>query len=411
MALTKIPGELINIDDLDLTNVGTLHLDSIVSDASPAVITVGNGTNDTTTILGTTKIGTGFGQSPEVAGKLQIGFANSTTHDSDNATTATNSALVIGNYPGVEAANLQAGIQFNIHGGSQNRVATISAVAEASDSRGTALVFHSDDANQRKEKMRIAGDGTTTIGRSITTTYDNDQGYPLHVQATGGSQSYISISSPGADSGDTGLVIGHDGTGSRIINREDEPIIFHRASGESMTIESNGNVTIEDGNLAFASGHGIDFSATANSTGNLGVELLDDYEDGTWTPVLISGGSTNPTGGGAQAPSGRYTKIGNRCWVTFYVGRTYTNSPNGGIVVSGLPYTINASTNGYYTGSCATYNVSYGATGTPFLIPSGGGTTISLYATTSGGTWPQMTWESHSSSSGTYVTGMMSYQV
>ena len=54
MALTKIPGELINIDDLDLTNVGTLHLDSIVSDASPAVITIGNGINDTLTINGST---------------------------------------------------------------------------------------------------------------------------------------------------------------------------------------------------------------------------------------------------------------------------------------------------------------------------------------------------------------------
>ena len=54
MALTKIPGELINIDDLDLTNVGTLHLDSIVSDASPAAITVGYGINDTLTINGST---------------------------------------------------------------------------------------------------------------------------------------------------------------------------------------------------------------------------------------------------------------------------------------------------------------------------------------------------------------------
>ena len=29
-------------------------------------------------------------------------------------------------------------------------------------------------------------------------------------------------------------------------------------------------------------------------------ELLNDYEDGTWTPVLIAG-TTNPTGGGAAA--------------------------------------------------------------------------------------------------------------
>ena len=60
MAITKVTGALVDIGDLDLTNVGTLHLDSIVSDASPAAITVGYGINDTTTILGTTKIGTGF---------------------------------------------------------------------------------------------------------------------------------------------------------------------------------------------------------------------------------------------------------------------------------------------------------------------------------------------------------------
>ena len=58
MALTKIPGELINIDDLDLTNVGTLHLDSIVSDASPAAITVGYGGSDTLTINGLTTMTT-----------------------------------------------------------------------------------------------------------------------------------------------------------------------------------------------------------------------------------------------------------------------------------------------------------------------------------------------------------------
>tara|TARA_B100000287_G_scaffold407204_1_gene432427 strand:- start:273 stop:1493 length:1221 start_codon:yes stop_codon:yes gene_type:complete len=164
MALTKIPGELINIDDLDLTNVGTLHLDSIVSDASPAVITVGNGINDTTTILGTTNIGTGFGQSPEVGGKLKIGFANSTSHAASSATTASNSALVVGNYPGVEAANLQAAIQFNVHGGSQNRVASIAAVAEASDSNLTSLAFHTDEGSNRTEKMRITGAGKVGIG-------------------------------------------------------------------------------------------------------------------------------------------------------------------------------------------------------------------------------------------------------
>ena len=54
MAITKVTGALVDIGDLDLTNVGTLHLDSIVSDASPAAITIGYGVNDTLTINGST---------------------------------------------------------------------------------------------------------------------------------------------------------------------------------------------------------------------------------------------------------------------------------------------------------------------------------------------------------------------
>ena len=58
MAITKVTGALVDIGDLDLTNVGTLHLDSIVSDASPAVITIGHGSNDKLRIDGTVGLGT-----------------------------------------------------------------------------------------------------------------------------------------------------------------------------------------------------------------------------------------------------------------------------------------------------------------------------------------------------------------
>jgi len=114
--------------------------------------------------------------------------------------------------------------------------------------RGYLDYNHADDSlvigAAGAEKMRIAADGTTTIGRNITPTYDNDQGYPLHIQASTGQQTYLAISVPNANSGDTGVVIGHDGTGTRISNREDDPIIFSRASGETMRIDSSGNVGI-----------------------------------------------------------------------------------------------------------------------------------------------------------------------
>lgn len=53
-------------------------------------------------------------------------------------------------------------------------------------------------------------------------------------------------------------------------------------------------------NIAMDSGYGIDFSATAG-TGTS--ELLDDYEEGTWTPTVVgySGGIT---------ASGTYVKVG-----------------------------------------------------------------------------------------------------
>ncbi len=72
------------------------------------------------------------------------------------------------------------------------------------------------------------------------------------------------------------------------------------------TVESNGNFTIEDGNLVVAAGHGIDFSATANSSGTMTSELLDDYEEGTWTPTELNGSVGAITVGFAK-----YTRFGN----------------------------------------------------------------------------------------------------
>ena len=44
-------------------------------------------------------------------------------------------------------------------------------------------------------------------------------------------------------------------------------------------------IDVLDGNVKVASGHGIDFSATGDASGAT-AELLDDYEEGTFTPLL-----------------------------------------------------------------------------------------------------------------------------
>lgn len=73
-----------------------------------------------------------------------------------------------------------------------------------------------------------------------------------------------------------------------------------------------GDQTIVDGNLVIGTaGKGIDFSATSHPAG-MTSELLNDYEEGTWTPVanVITY---------AAGTSGFYTKIGRSVICTFTI--------------------------------------------------------------------------------------------
>ena len=97
-----------------------------------------------------------------------------------------------------------------------------------------------------------------------------------------------------------------------------------------MTIETDGDVNITDGNLVLDSGHGIDFSDTADGT-SVGSELLDDYEEGTWTPVI--NGMTSIS---YAIQLGKYTKVGNK--VTVHVYLRFTATASGNMYISGLPF-------------------------------------------------------------------------
>ena len=91
------------------------------------------------------------------------------------------------------------------------------------------------------------------------------------------------------------------------------------------------------GNLAFPSGQGIDFSATAG-TGTS--ELFDDYEEGAWTPVVE--GSTTAGTGTYNNQIGLYTKVGRvvhfQCWL-----QVNSHTGTGVTLIKGLPFTSNSS--------------------------------------------------------------------
>ena len=100
-----------------------------------------------------------------------------------------------------------------------------------------------------------------------------------------------------------------------------------------------GDIQMSTGNLVVGTdGKGIDFAITPG-TGTS--ELLDDYEEGTWTPQIFSGGATFAY----TTQSGKYTKIGNLVHISAYI--KLNGAPSGTTVnpftIAELPFTSVAS--------------------------------------------------------------------
>tara|TARA_R110002126_G_scaffold41039_1_gene119885 strand:- start:62 stop:835 length:774 start_codon:yes stop_codon:yes gene_type:complete len=100
---------------------------------------------------------------------------------------------------------------------------------------------------------------------------------------------------------------------------------FYTADNERVRIHSNGVVAAANG-IALGVG-------TANTASN----VLDDYEEGTWTPGY--GGTTGSTGSLAyNTQTGRYTKIGRFVSATGEIRLSNKGSFSGVVRVSGLPF-------------------------------------------------------------------------
>jgi len=104
-----------------------------------------------------------------------------------------------------------------------------------------------------------------------------------------------------------------------------------------------GDVTILDGNLVIGtSDKGIDFSTTPG-TGTS--ELLNDYEEGTWTPnLVVSSGSVTVN---SSFTKGAYTKVGRLVTLTGLIDVSSVSTPGGTARVLGLPFTPAGSGSSY----------------------------------------------------------------
>ena len=126
---------------------------------------------------------------------------------------------------------------------------------------------------------------------------------------------------------------------------------------EAMRISSGGNVTVSAGNLIVGTaGKGIDFAATGDGAGTDTSELLNDYEEGTFTPLLTVNDSL--TGITQNISLGRYIKVGRHVTAWLHLRLTAKGSASGHVRIQGFPYAASNldTTDEAAAGTCAFWN-------------------------------------------------------
>mgnify|MGYP003667212441 CR=1 FL=1 len=138
---------------------------------------------------------------------------------------------------------------------------------------------------------------------------------------------------------------------------------FATAGTERVRIHSNGVLSAANG-IALGVG-------TANTASN----VLDDYEEGTWTPVY-EGSSSNPTITYDGFTNGTYNKIGNMVFARGYIRTDATSGGSGGLLIAGFPFNF---ASGAYTATILTTSTFGWSTQPAFTLNDSNADTVNLY--------------------------------
>ena len=182
------------------------------------------------------------------------------------------------------------------------------------------------------ERVRVASNGRVGIGETSPDTN-------LHING-GASNNVLKLESTDGTCSmefyDNATTNGNQPIAGGVGNN----FYIEAGGSERLRVQSDGHVKINDGDLVIGTaGHGIDFSAqTASSQSGIttGDETLDHYEEGTWTPTITFGGGS--TGVTYSVNTGRYTRIGNRVFVSCYILLSDKGSSDGVPRVAGFPF-------------------------------------------------------------------------
>ena len=202
------------------------------------------------------------------------------------------------------------------YGGNTHQSYIKSTIDGTSSTSATKMSFHNRDSGGTvQEYLTIKADGNVGIGAdnpAETLHIESSANTSVRIVETGGGQ--VKLFTPGG-----GFVIrGEDSNG---YTRFD--LNVGGSNTEIMRVTTNG--------LTFG-------GATASA------HALDDYEEGTWTPV-VNRITSSPTVSYSSNRYGAYTKVGNMVFATFDVTFNSISGGSGTAILSGLPFTVSDDNN------------------------------------------------------------------
>ena len=252
---------------------------------------------------------------------------------------------------------------------------------------GADLAFFSGAGNSPTEKLRIKSDGkvgvnTTSPGRMMH-IFSGSTGHPLILERGDNSNTQIEIRSGGAIRGlwggsstanfmvydndastvhfevlQTGVVqvpdkINFNTNGSYVKENQlkfqpsGTAYIDHATTGQDIQFRTSVSSALDTssvkitsaGNVAFMSGRGLDFSAASGLQSGRGTStshILDDYEEGDYTPTFTVQSGTVTLDSSTKTLS--YTKIGRQVTIIGQIKVSSVSGPSG-IFRASLPFT------------------------------------------------------------------------
>lgn len=249
-----------------------------------------------------------------------------------------------------EAANLYISKFTNLEATAGESFGVNIQAGSSTADHGFRVKNRANDATQ----LLVRGDGKIGIGEDAPNSL-------LHLGAADNSnhEAILSLNNGGATGNEAGIEWLYEASTTpraKIwVDSSGQDLKFATADTLRFTIGSDGvahfagDVKVLTGDLIMGSGRGVNFAATANGP-SMDSEVLDDYEEGTWTPTLLahdgsSWGNVTLDAGNLYA---KYTKVGNLVHIQVYAYNFHVNSAHDAdLAAFTLPFTVFNGMNGY----------------------------------------------------------------